>query len=84
MVTAATGAAVGVCVGLWLADQLLGLRGNPVALAAAVCGLATGFLLAAVGLIVTQQTPPESAGIVLIPLALLGTTLAGYAAKASI
>lgn len=83
MVMAATGAAVGVCVGLGLADRLLGLRGKPVALAAGVCGLAAGFLLATVGLILTQQTPLESACLVLIPLSVIGTTLAGYAAKAS-
>jgi len=56
----------------------------PVALAAAVGGLATGFLLAGVGLVLTQQTPLESAALVLVPLTVIGTTLAGYAAKASI
>jgi len=84
MITVAAGGAVGVCVGLGLADRLLGLRGMPVALAAAVGGLATGFLLAGVGLVLTQQTPLESAALVLVPLTVIGTTLAGYAAKASI
>ena len=78
LVVVAAGLGAGALMGLTVAEKLNGQRTRAVALATSTGGLVAGCLVATLGIFLAQQSPLELAALMLIPLTVIGMTLAGY------